>query len=133
MVRKGIKYLIELHIVKLFPLHCTILRDLALLHRDPDFFEDVRQFHAKAVSFQKLGIYQENGSPGLCCSFHLLQCFSIICLLLLTICAGFSPFFQAPISFSLPFPPYFCFFLLLTVLPDSLIFRIKYFPPIAYS
>ncbi len=24
-------------------------------------------------------------------------------------------------------------FLLLTVLPDSLIFRIKYFPPIAYS
>ena len=27
-----------------------------------------------------------------CCSFHLLQCFSIICLLLLTICGRVSPF-----------------------------------------
>ena len=41
--------------------------------------------------------------------------------------------FRLPFPYSLPFRLTLCFFLLLTVLPVSLIFRIKYFPPIAYS
>lgn len=43
---------------------------------------------------------------ALCCSFHLLQCFSIICLLLLSNCGKVSPFsdsFRFPFSDSILF------------------------------
>ena len=70
---------------------------------------------------------------AICCSFHLLQCFSMICLLLLNICSKVSPlsiFFRVPFSDSILFLFVLCFSLFLTMFPDCVVFCINYFPSI---
>ena len=56
----------------------------------------------------------------------------ILCIHIAAISSILNPDVYKRQPYSLPFRLTLCFFLLLTVLPDSLIFRIKYFPPIVH-
>ena len=122
-------------IVKLFHFHCTILRDLALLHRDLTSVEDVC-FHAKAVSFRSLGnLSKRMAAPGLLLFIPFAPVFQYNMLAsAYYLWQGFSVLHSFRLPFPiLSFPPYSLLLSSLTVLPDSLIFRIKYFPLIAHS